>query len=131
MTNTLAIVIAALALVETGGHPNPAEAVGDSGRAVGVYQMWPIAVREANRLEGIEARREGRTARVWTYADRTCPEASREMAAVTLRWHYRRGVTCPVELGGRWRNPSSHNPAPDWYLERIRQAIEKQTGGTK
>ncbi len=127
MTNTIAIVLAALAIVETGGHPDPAQAIGDGGRAVGIYQLWPIAVREANRLEAIEARREGRTARVWTYADRTCPSASREMAAVTLRHHYRRGVTCPVELGGRWRNPNGN--APEWYLEKVRRALEESKSG--
>ena len=120
MTNAIAIVIAALIQVESGGN---SQAVGDGGRAVGVLQMWPIAVREAVRVEAIEARREGREARTWTYAHRWCPEASRDMCAVTLRWHYRRGVTCPVALGGRWRNPNGD--APDWYLDRVREALKK------
>ena len=90
MTNLIASVIAALCVVETNGDPS---AIGDGGKAVGVLQMWPIAAAEANRLEGIEARRERRPARTWTLADRLDPQASREMCAVTLRWHFRRGVT--------------------------------------
>jgi hypothetical protein len=112
------MVIVALVQIESAGN---AEAIGDGGRAVGLLQMWPIAVAEANRLEVIEARREGRPARTWTVADRTDPDASREMCAVTLRWHWRRGVTDPVELGGRWRNPNGD--APEWYKERLRRAL--------
>jgi hypothetical protein len=118
MTNTIAIVLAALVEIESGGNPR---AVGDGGRAVGLLQMWPVAVAEANRLESIEARREERPARTWTVADRTDPDASREMCAVTLRWHWRRGVTDPVDLGGRWRNPSGN--APEWYKARLRAAL--------
>jgi len=118
VTELIAGVVAALISIESGGD---VAAVGDGGRAVGILQMWPVAVAEANRLEGIEARREGRTARTWTDADRRDPEASREMCAVTLRWHYRRGVVDPVALGGRWRNPGGHAPA--WYLRRLRQAM--------
>jgi hypothetical protein len=123
MTNIIAAVIAAILTVETGGEADPANAVGDSGRAVGAFQVHEIAVREANRLEGIEARREGRKARVWTYSDRYDPVKSREMAEVTLRWHYRRGVTCPVELGARWNRPDGS--ARQGYKDRIRQALSQ------
>jgi hypothetical protein len=118
MTALVLRVVAALIAVESGGNP---AAIGDGGRAVGVLQMWPIAVREAVRLEAIEARREGRAARVWTDADRMDPAAAREMCAVTLRWHYRRGVVDPVALGGRWRNPGGG--APGWYLRRVERAL--------
>lgn len=39
----------ALIHTESKGNPN---AVGDSGKAVGVLQIWPIMVKEANRLAG-------------------------------------------------------------------------------
>ena len=122
MNATVALVIAALLSVETGGVRNPDRAIGDGGRAVGCLQMWPIAVAEANRLEEIEARREGRPTRTWTDADRTDRAAVVAMAAVTLRWHYRRGVTCPVALGGRWRNP--RGDAPEWYLSKVSRELE-------
>ena len=119
MTGLVAKVIAALIAVESGGDWR---AVGDGGKAVGGLQMWPIAVAEANRLEDIEARRERRPARTWTLAERTNRVASVEMCAVTLRWHYRRGVTNAVALGGRWRNPDGS--APSWYLRRVRDALQ-------
>jgi hypothetical protein len=93
---------------------------------VGILQLWEIAVREANRLDAIEARRESRPARVWAPDDRLDPAASREMCAVTLRHHYRRGVTDPVDLGGRWRNPNGD--APYWYLDRVRRALTEKRG---
>ena len=102
--------INALVMVESGGRKNPP--AGDSGRAVGILQMWPIAVDEANRLAGTNR---------WTYADRHDPAASREMCRVTLKWHQNRGVTNLVDLASRWRNP--RGDAPEWYRERIRQAF--------
>lgn len=118
MTATIAAVIAALCLVESGNDPR---AVGDNGRAVGILQAWPCAVFEACRLEAIAARREGRSARAWTLADRWDAAASREMCAVTLAHWWRRGVREPVALACRWRNPSGD--APTWYAERVRRAL--------
>lgn len=126
MNATIAQVISVLIAVESGGNPT---AVADGGRAVGILQMWSVAVDEANRLERLEAKRDGRSPRTWTYADRLDPSASRDMAEVTLRWHYRRGVTDPVDLAGRWRNPNGN--APGWYLERVHRELERQAGGTR
>lgn len=119
MNAVIAIVIAALIQVESGGRDN---ATGDNGRAVGCLQMWPIAVMEANRIEGLAAKREGRTARTWTTADRYSRRKSVEMATVTLEYHYRRGVVDPVDLGARWRNPNGN--APQWYKDKIRRAMK-------
>jgi hypothetical protein len=118
MNNIIAQVVAALITIESHGN---AAAVGDGGRAVGVLQMWPCAVAEANRLEKIEARREKRPARTWTLADRAVPERAVEMAWVALRAHYRRGVTDPVELGCKWRNP--HSDCPEWYRAKVRKEL--------
>ena len=104
------MAIAALIQVESAGRSG---AIGDHGRAVGILQMWPVAVAEANRVAGT---------RRWTPADRHDPARSVEMARALLGWHYRRGVTDPVELAGRWRNPNGR--APGWYRERIRKAME-------
>jgi hypothetical protein len=110
VSNVIAIAIAALIQIESGGRP---DAVGDGGRAVGILQMWPVAVREANRIAG-ETR--------WTLDDRRCPDKSIEMARTVLAVHYRRGNTCPVELAARWRNP--YSTAPEWYRTRIAAAID-------
>jgi hypothetical protein len=118
MNAIIAQVVAALIAVESNGNSS---AIGDGGRAVGVLQMWECAVAEANRLEAIEARREKRQARTWTLSDRRVPERAVAMAWVTLRAHYRRGVTDPVELGCRWRNPYSECPA--WYRAKVRKEL--------
>jgi hypothetical protein len=126
MNTTIALVIAALIQIESGGRDT---AVGDGGRAVGALQLWPVAVAEANRLEAVEARREGRKARAWTVDDRTDRKSAVAMAEVTLRHHYRRGATDPVELGARWRNP--YSPCPEWYKDKLRRELARLEGGGK
>lgn len=118
----LGLIIAALLIVETGGEANPNACIQDGGNAVGSLQMWPVAVLEANRIEAMASRREGRVARVWGLLDRFDRVASIDMCRVTLEWHFRRGVTDPVELGARWRNPAGD--APEWYKQRVREALE-------
>jgi hypothetical protein len=89
------------------------DTVGDEGRAVGTLQMWDDAVAEANRIVGRE---------LWTSEDRKDPALARAMAKVTLSFHYRRGVTDPVELGAKWRNPYGKE-APEWYKAKLRKAL--------
>ena len=113
MTSAVSIAIAALISVESNGRPN---VTGDGGRAVGILQAWPIAVREANRITGNRKR--------YTLADRRDPKRAISMCRDTLRWHYRRGVTDPIDLACRWRNPNGD--APEWYRERVRKAIENR-----
>ena len=67
---------------------------------------------EANRLAGRQ---------LWTLDDRWNQQLSRAMCKVTLEWHYKRGVTDPVELACRWRNPYSH--CPEWYAAKVRRAL--------
>jgi hypothetical protein len=110
MKETLAIALAALLRVESGGD---AAAVGDGGRAVGPYQLWPVAVEEANRIVG---------RKVWTAADRSNPQMARAITRTLLAHHYRRGVTGAVDLACRHRNPKGNAPA--WYRERIRKAVD-------
>ena len=143
MTNLVAMVIACLIQVESSGNVNP---VGDFAekvildipsesckgyrlmlrypRAVGPLQMWEVSVDEANRLEGLAARREGRQPRTWKPVDRTSLRASVDMATVILTFHYKRGAVDPVELGGKWRNPFS--VCPKFYLDRVRKELKKQ-----
>ena len=108
-TNIIAQVLAALISIESGGDP---AAIGDSGRAVGILQMWPIAVDEANRLAGRP---------LWTYADRRNAQLSLAMGSIILRHHYSRGVSDPVELAARWRNPGGN--APGWYKDKARRQL--------
>ena len=110
MTGIIAQAVAALIAIESGGN---SAAIGDNGRAVGCLQMWPIAVREANRLAGTNR---------WTLADRLERGKSVAMAEIILAWHYRRGVRDVAELAARWRNPKGN--APEWYRNRIKKAIK-------
>lgn len=117
----LTLVLAALLWVETSNGTNVRP--GDNGRAIGPYQMWRVAVDEANRIERMYADKYGRTPRTWRYSDRKDPVKSREMCEVTLIWHYQRGHRDPVELACRWRNPYSRTQVA--YKQKVRRAIRR------
>jgi len=124
MTDIIALVVVTILSVESSGGKDVRD--GDDGRAVGPYQMWTIAVDEANRIENTYARASQRAPRVWSYADRADPVASREMCELTMIWHYRRGITDPVDLACRWNRPDGGlNVA---YRKKIKQSIEKEIG---
>ena len=125
MTNIIAMALAAVLAVESQNGAD--KRTGDGGRAVGAFQMWPVAVQEANRIESIMARREGRRPRKWRVCERSSVDAAREMCEVTMVWHYRRGVTDPVALACKWRNPYSR--CPEWHRRKIEKAVKK--GGKK
>lgn len=122
MTDIIALVVAAILSVESSGGKDLRN--GDDGRAVGPYQMWTIAVDEANRIENTYARRSVRAPRVWSYADRADPVRSREMCELTMIWHYRRGVTNAVDLACRWNRPDGGLKMT--YRKKIKRAIEKR-----
>lgn len=73
MTN-IAVVLGILLSIESGGNDN---AVGDGGKAVGAYQIWPIYVAEANRIVGEER---------WTLDDRWDRTKSEEMVSTVLAY---------------------------------------------
>ena len=112
MNTIVSIALAAVLATESGGYRPENVPVRDGGRAVGMYQMWPCAVAEANRIAGRE---------LWTLDDRWNQQLSRAMCKVTLEWHYKRGVTDPVELACRWRNPRGN--VPEWHKAKIRKAV--------
>lgn len=65
----------AIATVESNNNPT---AVGDNGKAVGLFQIHKIYVDDVNRILGYPA---------FAYADRLDPQKSRSMISVYLR-HY-------------------------------------------
>lgn len=113
MSNTIAVVLAVLIQVESGGND---KAVGDGGRAVGVLQAHRCAVDEANRIVG---------ERRWRYSDRYDRQKSIAICRATLARHWRRGVTDPVKLCCKWRNPYGKR-APLWYRKRVEKALENE-----
>ncbi len=54
-------------------------AVGDKGRAVGPYQIWPVYVEQANKLLGKDAKQ-------FTLEDRKDFKRSEEMIGTVLPW---------------------------------------------
>jgi soluble lytic murein transglycosylase-like protein len=109
--DTVERVIDALVQIESSGRP---AVVGDNGKAVGLLQLHPIAVSEANRIAG---------ERRWKLSDRTCPKQSRAMARTILTWHYQRGVTDPVELACRWNKPFGKTTAH--YRAKVKATLAK------
>ena len=123
MSNVIAIALAAILSVESSGGRDLR--VGDNGRAVGSFQIWRIAVDEANRVEKIMAKREKRVPRKWSYSDRHSHERSREMCRTTLVWHYMRGTTNSVDLACKWNAPYKRHANPK-YRAKITVAINNQ-----
>ena len=96
MTNIVLMALAICLRVESEGYTADTVPDGDNGRAVGVYQQWPCAVREANRIVGWEC---------WQPDDRRNPQLARAMAKVTFEHHYRRGERDVVRLTARHHRP--------------------------
>ena len=68
----------AIAIVESNNNP---VAIGDNGKAVGMYQIWPIMVKDVNRILGRQE---------YTLEDRLNPQRSRAMCRTYLE-HYCKG----------------------------------------
>lgn len=121
MTNIISMAVAVILSIESSGGIDTR--AGDKGKAVGPFQMWTTAVDEANRVEGIYARRFKRKPRVWKYSDRECLKKSQQMCELLLIWHYRRGVTDIINLVCRWNRPSGrvNRKYRKKVLERIKR----------
>jgi len=98
-----ALLIDALAAVETGGHPHPERAVGDNGRSIGVLQIQQGVIQDVNRVNGSR----------FTWADAYDPAKARLICQAYLR-HYcvpsRIGTMNPYEAAARiWNGgPQGH-----------------------
>ncbi|MDD5459706.1 MAG: transglycosylase SLT domain-containing protein [Phycisphaerae bacterium] len=103
----------AIAIVESGNNPN---AVNDNGKAIGVYQIWPIYVDDANRI----------AKKRYTYADRKCPVKSREMVRIVLK-HYGKDIPFdkwPVIHISPSKRKDFNRPAAVEYLRKINEATK-------
>jgi len=105
-------VIDNLIVIESGGK---ADAVGDRGLAVGILQIHPIMIREANRILGREA---------FTIADRLNPAKSRQVAKVFLayqvdRYKKKHGeYPSELRLACSWNSGSIMKQMPGAYLKK-------------
>ncbi len=84
-------LVMALAAVETGGHPNPPQAIGDGGRSVGILQISKAVVDDVNNFKGYH----------YTYEDRTDVQSSVELCIFYLdHWgnHYTKKTGKPADV---------------------------------
>ena len=116
---TILQVIMILITIESGGDPN---AIGDSGKAVGILQIHQIVVDDVNRIYDTN----------YKYSDRYSKEKSIEIAQLYLK-HYasekRLGRKVMVEDVARiWNGGPNGNekPATDPYWDKVKAEIQKQ-----
>jgi len=106
----------ALAMVESGGR----NVEGDSGRAVGPFQVWKIFCDETNRILGV-----GKGV-AFNYSDRESYLASREMTKIVLsHWaghHARKGV----KVGYRELLSLHRHPNGAWKPENMDTELEER-----
>ena len=98
---------------------NDVNAVGDGGRAIGVLQIWPIYVRDANRILKL------RKSKVhYVLADRWDRAKSRAMARVVIT-HY----ADTMEGMARTHNGGANgrkNPKTKKYWRKIKKYLDKR-----
>jgi len=104
-------LIPALIAVESAGKT---DAIGDGGRAVGCLQIWPIMVRDVNRIAGTR----------YTLADRLDREKSIQMARIYLT-HYAKNDTLE-NASRRWNGgPAGHTkPSTIAYWNKVKKELE-------
>ncbi len=105
-------LIQALITVESAGRT---DAIGDGGRAVGCLQIWPVMVKDVNRIAGTR----------YTLADRKDRQKSIEMAHIYLA-HYAKNDT--LENAARKYNggPAGHKKQSTIaYWKKVKTQLEK------
>lgn len=117
-------LIDALQAVETGGHPDPARAVGDDGRSIGILQIQKGVVEDVNRVTGSR----------FTWVDAYDPQKARLICQAYLR-HYavpsRIGSMDPYEASARIWNGGPHGhiklaTLPYWHKVCAHLALSHQ-----
>lgn len=104
----------AIEQVESGGN---SDAIGDSNRAVGAYQIWKIYVDDANRILALQ----GKSKR-YTYEDRRDKAKSREMTAIVIQ-HYGKGDTETMARAHKCP-PKRYSESTKPYWERVKARLE-------
>lgn len=109
--NLLTLLISALCIVESGNDPN---AVGDSGKAVGILQQHKIFVDEVNRIILIR----DNVRNCFSYDDRLDPRRAKLMAQYWFCHHLHEGKSLEecvrrYNAGKHWRGKQ----AESYYLK--------------
>ena len=118
---TLEDLLDAIEQVESGGDAN---AVGDSGRAVGAYQIWKIYVDDCNRIHNKFCASFFPKHPFYTYSDRRSKEKSRGMVALYTTYYWERTKT---DIMGRFEFMARiHNGGPNgWKKESTKEFWDK------
>lgn len=106
-------LIAALIAVESGGDD---KAIGDKGKAVGCLQIWPIIIRDCNRIIGQNK---------YTLKDRLNRQKSIEICKIVLS-HYEVGDEAQAR---RWNGGTNWRQKPETikYWNKVRRAMKCTT----
>ena len=107
----IALILPILASVESNHNPN---AIGDNSRAIGILQIWPIMVKDVNRISG----------KAYTLQDRRSKAKSYEMATIYLK-HYGKPnaeYLCRLWAGGPDAN---RQPGTRKYWIKCQQEIKR------
>ena len=103
-------LIPALIQIESGGNDS---AVGDSCKAVGCLQIWPVMVKDVNRI----------TASKYTLADRYNRQKSIAICRAYMN-HY--GKRWTIEQAARhWNSGPSTTKGTDKYWNKVRKELAK------
>lgn len=96
--------VAAIAMVESGGFKNPENAVGDNGRALGIYQLHRDYVIDAMKIDrSIKG----------TYEDIALDPVRSKLCVIAYLKHY--GIKCGIK--DSYRLARIHNGGPRGYLK--------------
>ncbi len=115
MAALIALLMPVLASVESGNNPN---AVGDGGKAVGIYQIHPGYVQDVNRI--------ARTA--YTLDDRKDPVKAAEMVTIYLTHYGERYVRITGNEINLEALARMHNGGPNGWKMQATESYWKKCG---
>ena len=110
--NKTTALLDALAMVESGGR---CDAVGDKGKAVGILQIWPVMVKDVNRISG----------RHYTLKDRLSKQKSYEICEIYFG-KYCKGKSNEYKARCWNGGPQGYkNPKTLKYWYKVEKELEK------
>lgn len=103
---TLLQIMMVLITVETGGHPDPANAIGDGGKALGILQMHKAYVADAAEHANV----------TWSHADALDPSSARKIFLAYMN-RYAKMEHKPHHMSYAEYVSRKHNGGPTGHLK--------------
>ena len=112
----LEAVISALVAVETGNHPQPDQARGDGGRALGILQIHAAVVTDVNRLTGAQ----------YAHGDALQPGKARQICRAYLI-HYCGKTASAETYAAVWNGGplGLHKPSARRYAAKVKRQLKE------